>query len=189
MLFRFALSTIAVLSLSLSALAETFKLDKEKSKIEFVGSKPPKDGKVESHTGGFKEFSSDFVFVPEKKEDGKFVIEIATASIHSDNPRLTDHLKQPDFFDVKKYPKIRFEATDYEKDKDDDAKGIIKGKLTLLDKTEEVTVPYKVEKNDSNLKIVADFKIDRTKWGMNYGIPNVNAEVAITASLVYKVKE
>ena len=189
MLFRFALSTIAVLSLSLSAVAETFKLDKEKSKIEFVGSKPPKDGKVESHSGGFKEFESEFVYVPEKKEDGKFVIEISAASITSDNPRLTDHLKNPDFFDVKKYPEIRFEATDYEKDKDDESKGIIKGKLKLLDKTEEVIVPYKVEKLDSGLKLIAEFKIDRTKWGMTYGVPNVNAEVAVTATLLYKVKQ
>ena len=189
MLYRFALSSIAALALSVNALAETFQLDKENSKIEFVGSKPPKDGKVESHTGGFKEFGSVFVFSPEKEAESKLVIEIEAASLTSDNPKLTDHLKHPDFFDVKKYPDIRFEATGYEKDKEDESKGILKGNLKLLDKTQEVSVPYKVEKSDSHVTIIAAFKIDRTKWGMTYGVPNVNAEVDIKSTLKYKVKK
>ena len=189
MLFRFALSTLAVLSLSLTSLAETFQLDKEKSKIEFVGSKPPKNDKVESHAGGFSDFDSVLVYVPEKTEEGKFVVDIVAASLTSDNPKLTEHLKHPDFFDVKKYPAIKFEATSYEKDKEAENKGKITGKLKLLDKTEEIVIPYTVEKTETGIKVVTEFKIDRSKWGMTYGIPNVNADVDVKATLAYKPKK
>lgn len=189
MLYRFALSAVAVVSFTMNAFAESFQLDKAKSKIEFVGSKPPKDGKVDSHTGGFKEFDSTLVYNAEKPEDGKFVLEIKAASLTSDNARLTDHLKNPDFFDVKKYPGIRYEATGYEKDKEDEHKGVIKGKLKLLDKTEELDVPFKAEKTEDGVKLIVDFKFDRTKWGMTYGVPNVNADVEVKATLQYKVKK
>jgi polyisoprenoid-binding protein YceI len=160
------------------SLAQNVKLDLEKSKIDFVGKKPA----GESHKGGFKEYTADAKIDWETPANSKLVIEIKTASLWSDNDKLTAHLKNPDFFNADKFPKIKFESTEI---KSGESEGSIKGKLTMLDKTEEVTVPVKVEVSDGNLIVKAEFKLDRTKWGMNFGRPNINDEVEITAVLHY----
>ncbi len=168
---------LAVFATSASA-AETLTLNKEKSKIEFVGKK--KDGK---HTGEFKEFKTDAKADFENPDKGSLAIEIETASLKADDAKLTDHLKNPDFFDVKKYPKIKFEATKFEHA---DEKLTIVGKLTMLDKTVEVKVPANAEVTDTTVTLNAEFKIDRTKWGMTFGKGNINDEVEINAVLVFK---
>ena len=63
--------------------------------------------------------------------------------------------------------------------------GEIIGKLTMLDKTVEVKVPVKGELSDDLLIVLADFKIDRTKWGMNYGKGKINDEVEIKVELAF----
>ncbi len=177
--------TLALLMVSQFTLSGTpplsaAELDAKASKINFVGRKP--DG---SHEGGFKEFSAEAKLSPESLADGTLVIEIDTTSLWSDNPKLTNHLKNPDFFDVRKYPKIKFESTKMTATDTPNA-GVVTGNLTMLGKTNEVQVPIvcKVENGICNLK--AEFKIDRTKWGMTYGEGKVDAIVDINATLVFK---
>ncbi len=162
-----------------SQAADVLKLNKEKSKIGFVGKKT--DGK---HEGGFKEFTAEANANWDDPSKSTLQIDIDTGSLWSDNDGLTNHLKNPDFFDVRKYKSIKFQSTKIEHESETSAK--ITGKLTLLDKTEEIVVPCKVEVSDTAVIVEADFKIDRTKWGMNYGTEKINKEVDITATLTFK---
>ncbi|MFG0264526.1 MAG: YceI family protein [Rhodopirellula sp. JB055] len=155
-------------------------LDTEKSKISFVGSKP--DGK---HEGGFKKFTSDVVLNVEEPSKGSLKIEIDATSLWSDADKLTNHLKNPDFFDVRKHPKITFESTKIAHDPQKDTVNIV-GKLTMLGKTVEVTIPSMPKLTEDMLVLAANFDIDRTKWGMNYGKGKINDKVAIQALLVFK---
>ncbi|MCC9656944.1 YceI family protein [Rhodopirellula halodulae] len=155
-------------------------LDLEKSKISFVGSKP--DGK---HDGGFKKFTADVVLNVEEPSEGSLKIEIDTTSLWSDDDKLTNHLKNPDFFDVRKHPKITFEATKIEHDPAEDSVKLV-GKLTMLGKAVEVTIPALPRLTEEMLVLAANFDIDRTKWGMDYGKGKINDEVAIRALLVFK---
>ena len=109
-------------------------------------------------------------------------IEIKTDSLWSDDEKLTGHLKNPDFFDVKKYPTIKFESTKIEVSDD---KSTIIGKLTILDKTVEVKIPTTNEIDDKSLTVKADFKIDRTKWGMNYGKGKIEDDVELKITLMF----
>jgi polyisoprenoid-binding protein YceI len=175
-----SLSVMLSLMLMLSGAvhaADNLKADKEKSKIEFVGKKP--EGK---HAGGFKEMKAEAVVDHESPNNSKLTIEIKSESLWSDDEKLTGHLKNPDFFDVKKYPTIKFESTKVEMDGEE---GTITGKLTMLGKEVEVKVPIKGEVSDSSVKVIADFKIDRTKWGMSYGKGKIDDEVSIKAELVF----
>jgi len=159
------------------AFGQTFKADKEKSKIEFVGKKP--DGK---HKGGFKEFKSECKVNMDSPEKSSLTLEINTDSLWSDDEKLTGHLKNPDFFDVKKYPTIKFETTKIEVDGDS---ATLIGKMTMLDKTIEVKIPTTTELTEASLRLMADFKIDRTKWGMNYGKGKIEDEVELKIDLVF----
>jgi len=157
--------------------ADILKLDAEKSKIGFVGTKP--DGK---HVGGFKKFKADAMADYENPAAGTLEITIDTTSLWSDDEKLTNHLKNPDFFDVRKYPTIVFKATKITAD-EESAK--LTGQMTMLGKTVEVTVPAKVDVTDEAITLTSDLKIDRTQWGMNYGAGKIDNEVAISAVLVF----
>lgn len=161
------------------AWAEEWKLDAEKSKIDFVGKKP--DG---AHKGGFKTFKAEAKADLESPQNGSFKMEIETESLWSDDPKLTEHLKNPDFFDVRKFPKITFETTAIDAASEDNVQLI--GKMTMLGKTVEMKVPCKATITEGTATLKAEFKLDRTKFGMNYGKGKINDEVEINATMTFK---
>ena len=170
---------LAVLFVAAPAFAETWELNSEKSKIDFVGKKT--DG---SHKGGFKKFKAEAKADLESPQNGSLKLEIQTDSLWSDDDKLTEHLKNPDFFDVRKFPKITFETTGIDASSEDNVQLI--GKLTMLEKTVEIKIPCKATIADGAATLKADFKLDRTKFGMSYGKGKINDEVEITATLVFK---
>lgn len=181
MMQRVALMLTLVCVSSVVASAEekpTF--DSEQSKISFIGAKP--DGK---HDGGFKKFTAEATLNLEDPSKGSLKIEIDATSLWSDDDKLTNHLKNPDFFDVRKHPKITFESTKIEHDASQDKVNIV-GKLTMLGKTVEVTIPSMPKLTEDMLVLAANFDIDRTKWGMTYGKGKIKDDVAIRALLVFK---
>ncbi len=157
--------------------ADKLKANAEKSKIEFVGKKT--DGE---HSGGFKKFTADAEVVEDAPEKSSLKITIDTTSLFSDNPMLTAHLKNPDFFDVAKHPKITFTSTSIKHDEEGE-EATITGTLSMLGKEETLEVPVEVDANDERIIVYAKFKLDRTKWGMTYGEGKINKDVSITASL------
>jgi polyisoprenoid-binding protein YceI len=159
--------------------AETFKVVPDKSKVDFIGKKT--DGQ---HKGGFKKITGEAQIDHATPDKSSIKLEIETESIWSDDNKLTEHLKNPDFFNVRKFPKITFESTKIEHGAEGEA--VITGKMTMLEKTVETKVPVKVSKSDDGLKMLATFKIDRTKWGMVYGEGKINKEVELTADLLLK---
>ncbi|MCC9600376.1 YceI family protein [Stieleria sp. JC731] len=176
-----ALAFLFIASATASA-ADELTVDSEKSTISFVGAKT--DGK---HEGGFKKFKGTAVADHENPAKSSLSIEIDTRSIWSDDEKLTNHLKSPDFFDVRKFPTVKFESTKIEVTPDSDtSKAKITGKWTMLGKTVEVDVPVVVTMTDQGLNMIADFKIDRTKWGMTYGKGKIDDDVKIQAKLVLK---
>jgi len=184
MILRKVLSLVAVATLFVTASAtnaEDLTLDAKASKITFVGAKP--DGK---HEGGFNKFACKATADFERPENGSLVIDIDTASLWSDNEKLTNHLKNPDFFDVRKYKTIKFESTKIVTGEDETAAKLV-GKMTMLGKTVDVEVPVTVAMEGSTLTLNSDFKIDRTKWGMTYGEGKINNDVMIKALLVFNI--
>lgn len=168
----FRLTLLALTLMSLPALAaEPFLLTGETCKITFVGTKP--GGK---HTGGFKELTGKATVVPGEPTTLMIDLAIETASLYSDDPKLTGHLKAPDFFSVKEFPKILFKLTKVEKT----AEGYTQtGELTLLGRTKPVTLPSQITATDKELTITSDFSIKRSEWGMTYGLGKVDDVVQL----------
>lgn len=156
----------------------------EKSSIGFVGAKS--DGK---HEGGFKKFDVAAVANLEEPTKGSISIEIDTRSLWSDDDKLTNHLKSPDFFDVRNNPTITFESTKVIPGDEQDgiATGVIKGDLNMLGKTVSIEVPVKVTVTKTAIDVTAEFTIDRTKWGMTYGQGKVEDDVKIKVNLSFKI--
>jgi polyisoprenoid-binding protein YceI len=108
-------------------------------------------------------------------KNGKIDIAIDTTSINTGTPAFNTHLQSPDLFDAAKFPTIKFVADklNFSGDKIAD----VTGTLTLLGKTNPVTLKAKSFNcyDSPMLKrevCGGDFEttIDRTQFGMNYGV-------------------
>ncbi len=165
------------------ASAKTLELVPEKSSIGFVGSKA--DGE---HKGGFKKFQTKSIADFEEPANSELTIMIDTPSLWSDDEKLTNHLKSPDFFDVRKYPKAVFKSTEFvsKEPVDGVVKTMIKGELEMLGKVVAIEVPAQIKIDEETLELTAKFSIDRTKWGMTYGEGKVNKDVKIDVQLTFQ---
>jgi len=162
---------VLMVTLGNSAAADIM-LNGENTKIEFTGYK--KNGK---HTGGFKTVTGT---ASGTLADLKLELTIDVTSIYSDDEKLTGHLKSPDFFNIKEYPKAMFKLTASEKT----SQGYRHtGELTMLGKTKPVSFTSATTMEDGMLKISSEFKINRTDWGMTYGKGNINDEVELKISV------
>ncbi len=164
--------------LGTQASATDFPLTGSNSKVEFVGTKP--GGK---HTGGFAKLDGKAVVEGTDAASLKLDVTIETDSLYSDNEGLTKHLKAPDFFSVKDYPKATFKSTKVEKTA---AGYAVTGDLTLLGKTKSVTMPAAVTSTADSFTLKSEFKINRTDWGMTFGKGKVDDEVALKISVTAK---
>ena len=93
---------------------------------------------------------------------------------------LTTHLKSPDFFDTREYPKAKFESTSIKAEGDEHT---ITGNLTLMKETKEISFPAKIEVVDGKLTLSAKFTIDRTEFGMTKMTEGVLKDVEMTVSI------
>ena len=88
---------------------------------------------------------------------------------------LDGHLKSADFFDVAKYPTVKFEITKVAdlaagtESKTEGANKTVSGNLTIKDKTVNVSFPAKVEVTENEVKMMSKFTINRQDWGLAYG--------------------
>ena len=88
---------------------------------------------------------------------------------------LDGHLKSADFFDVAKYPTVKFDITKVEdlaagtESKTVGANKTVSGNLTIKNKTVNVTFPAKVEITENNVTVDSKFTINRQDWGLSYG--------------------
>jgi polyisoprenoid-binding protein YceI len=172
------LTAAVVMLLPLFAAAADLPLSDTNTAITFVGSKP--NGK---HDGGFKGIKGTASVNNGDPGTLRISLEIDMNQLHSDNPKLTNHLKSPDFFGVKSNPKAKFVTTKVEK-ADGDYK--VTGELTMIGQTKAITFPAKVTAAGDSLTLTASFAIDRTQWGMTYGKGKINDEVKLTVSVKAK---
>lgn len=98
-----------------------------------------------------------------------------TASEGKTSADLDAHLKSADFFDVAKYPTVKFDITKVEDlaagtvSKTEGANKTVSGNLTIKDKTVNVTFPAKVQVSGNEVKMWSKFTINRQDWGLAYG--------------------
>ncbi|HEY0652703.1 MAG TPA: YceI family protein [Chryseosolibacter sp.] len=89
-----------------------------------------------------------------------------TDKVHGSDNNLIHHLKDPDFFDVKKFPTSAFAITKVVPTEG----GMVNvtGNLTVKGITNEVTFPAKTELKGGVLNATGNLTIDRTRWDVRY---------------------
>ncbi|HEX8703166.1 MAG TPA: YceI family protein [Myxococcaceae bacterium] len=122
--------------------------------------------------GKFKQFSGQLTLNGESLTAGTAEVEIDTGSIDTGVEARDNHLRSPDFFDVARFPRLRFRSQRVEQVGQDRYRVV--GALTLRDVTREVvletellgrvTDPFGTER----LAFSAHTRIDRREFGLTW---------------------
>ena len=131
---------IGLISLSLAAAvqAETFTVDAGHAEVGFS----IKHMMVSNTKGTFKTFQGtlDYDIATQTLKSAEGVIE--TASIDTNNEKRDDHLKNKDFFNVVKFPKMTFKSTSVKKTGNNTFE--VTGTLNVLGIDRVVVVPVTI---------------------------------------------
>jgi len=152
-----------------AAKGQKYQITPQNSKIEFSASQVT--GK---HDGSFGDFSGqiDFAGTPEQS---RVSITIKTASITADDPKLTNHLKTADFFDVEKIPEASFVSTAIKPGGEGGASHTVTGNLTMHGVTKSITFPATINVTPDAATVDSSFSISRKEFGITYPGPSDNA--------------
>jgi len=128
------------LFLMASGLAGAQTLISEQSIVKFS----IKNLKVRTVEGTFTGMAGEIRFVEDDPANAAFLVSVDAASVNTENKRRDDHLRSEDFFDVEKYPAIRFESDTIQKT----TEGFTtRGRLSLHGVTREVEIPFTFDDN------------------------------------------
>ena len=129
--------------------------------------------------GQFREVAADLAV-----DDGRVFLTgtARVASVDVKDENLGAHLQSPDFFDVERYPELRFAARDLELDAGDLT---VEGDITIKGVTRPVvlsgrlaaplTDPYGRER----VGLVVETTLDRTDFDLNWNAPLPGGEPAL----------
>ncbi len=166
------------------------KVNTAESKLGWIGTKP--SGK---HNGTLSIKSGKVATDGTTITGGDFVLDMNSISVSDLTGKgkegLENHLKTADFFDVAKNPTATFAITEVvviDAVKAAEFPGtthVVAGNLTMHGETKNVSFPAKVSVSKKKITAEADFNIDRTQWGMNYGADGkVNKDINLKLNLV-----
>ncbi len=93
-----------------------------------------------SISGLFTEFKGDVSFDPARPETGKFNFTVKVKSVNTNNGKRDNHLRSKDFFNVDKYPEMKFESTKISYLKDNIY--ALEGMMTIKDVSKKIQMEF-----------------------------------------------
>ena len=177
---RLALAAALTLA-TVPAFAGTYTLDPGHTEVVFswnhFGFSNP--------TAQFGAIAGTLDFDAAKPTQSKVDVTIDMNSLNTNVPKLDEHLKKPDFFDVEKYPKATFKSTKVEKG--GDAKHLkVTGDLTVHGVTKPVVLDVTINKVGEHPMLKkpavgfdAHGSLKRSDFGIGAYVPNVSDEISL----------
>ncbi len=166
----------AVVLFSGMAMADVYTIDTAASRIEWKAGK-----KIGSFHNGDIKVKSGKVETDAKGsvKNVDVVVDMKTIANEDlkDSPdyqkKLVGHLSSDDFFKVDKHPEATFKLKSISPKTGSKDEYVVKGELTMIGKSEAVEFPAKISAEKGMLKGTATIKIERLKWGLQYGSGSV----------------
>lgn len=194
MLHRFgsmALASAVLASGVAMAKPQVFNIDPTHTSVVFKVNHlgfSPVYGQIPGVSGAFK--------VDDKKPaNNSLEVTLKAESITTHVKKRDDHLRTPDFFNVKQYPEIKYKSTKITKLKGNKYK--VDGKLTLHGVTQPVSFEItrnrtgKDPRGKTRTGAEGQFTIKRSQFGMNYmqGKNQLSDEVTVMLGVVGVLQE
>jgi polyisoprenoid-binding protein YceI len=153
----------STVSLGNNAANEKYIIDTKQTVLEWKASSP-----MGGHSGFVYISKGELMVENGQLAGGTVIIDMNTIEDekHGRDNNLVNHLKDPDFFDVKKFPISTIVITKVESINAENKK--ITGNLTIKGITHSVAFPTKIEVKNGMIKADGKLMIDRTKWDVRY---------------------
>ena len=117
-------------------------------------------------TGSFTGLKGNIKFDPQKPAESNFDVSISANTVNTDNSLRDNHLRESAYFDVKNYPDIRLVST---KVTGRNGTFMVYGKLTIKNKTKEISFPFTATPSNKNYLFKGTFKINRRDFDVGGG--------------------
>ena len=166
-LLSLVLSVVTLFAFATKPHIDNVRVNTESSTVKWIGSKV-----ASSHEGNVSIVKGVLSIDHGTLVGGEIAIDMRTITntdIESKkkNQYLVNHLKDEDFFNVEAFPLATIKITRSVKGKGNMYK--ILADLTIKGITQPITFEADVAINGVNFLAEAKIKIDRTKWGIQYG--------------------
>jgi polyisoprenoid-binding protein YceI len=131
--------------------------------------------------GRFSTFGGEFLFDADNPAASTLNVTVDPASIDMFHEGLNNHLKNPDFFNVEQHPELRFVSERVEAAGEN--RFTVHGQFSMLGQTHPLAFDVVLNQTGQgrNGAPMAGFTargtIDRTKYGMGYGVPMLGTDV------------
>ena len=183
---RILLFIFAICNISFSSAQEKLNINIEKSNIKWIGEYTFYFG---GHDGDIAFKEGYFIKTNAIITGGEFIIDMNSITnndikIKDANLSLVNHLKDPDFFDVKKYPLASLKITSVEYFENNDVK--VTANLTIKEITKPITFNGKLNYEAKEMKM--RFKIDRRAWNVNYKSKMKNSAISDAIGFEVSIK-
>lgn len=139
--------------------------------------------------GRFNRIAGGIILDEGEPSKSKASIMIIADSVDTNDEKRDQHVKGPDFLDVKQFPMLNFTSKAVEKTGD---RWRVTGELELHGTKKEVAVDFektgegKARGGERLVGFLGTFTIDRTDFGIEYGIGALGKEIEVTISLETK---
>lgn len=179
--------SLAALPQSLRAQVVEYRIDTAHTHVGFT----VRHLMVSNVRGKFNEFSGTIRLDEQDLTSATADVVIKAASIDTNNERRDNHLRSADFFDVERFPEIRFTGSGVERTEEG---LVLVGELTMKDVTRPVRLPFELAgpvpagQGRQRIGAEASLTIDRHTYGLTWNTladagPVVGAEVRIELAL------
>lgn len=143
--------------------------------------------------GHFRAFDGSIEFDPRKKGTSSVSFEAEVKSVDTGINARDNHLRSKDFFEVKAFPKMKFESTSIKKKR---GRYRIKGNLTIKDVTKEVEFPVQMygpikdQRGKIRVGVVGSTAINRRDFNVTYGgnLPNGTQVLSDTVTVDIQIE-
>lgn len=135
--------------------------------------------------GRFRTLSGTMKFDEKNVAASAVAVTIDANSVDTNHDKRNASLKSPDFLNTAEFDQIKFVSTKIEKTGDN--KGRITGNLTLIGVTKPVVLDVTYNRtgfdkimNKTKAGFSATTVIDRSQFGMKYGLPHLGNDIKVT---------
>lgn len=147
---------------------ESYSVDKVHSSILFK----VKHANAAYFFGRFIDFSGSITYDRDNPKQSKVNLTVQADSVRTWSEKRDNHLRSPDFLNVKQYPEISFDSTSVQKVEDKENKFKVTGDFSLHGKTKEFTIDVKKTgegkgpEGNPRIGFYTEIDISRSEFGM-----------------------
>jgi polyisoprenoid-binding protein YceI len=152
---------IVLVMACLSSVSQIYQPVEEKSSVKFR----IKNFGFNNVTGSFKGLQGTVQFDPENLAATRMDVTVDAKSVSTGINLRDNHLRKEEYFDVKKYPVIRFVSSKITPSSKAGTLFMF-GKLTIKNVTREISFPFTAIPQEGGYLFNGEFKINRINFGI-----------------------